>query len=52
MKKRSYICGIRRTNFTNTHIVIASGRRKARWIYVNLYAPPCTRYSETAAYEE
>lgn len=50
MKLKSYTVGIKGTNLTCAATVVARGKRAARWTYVNLYAPPCTKYSQTAAY--
>lgn len=48
--KNTYTVGIRGVNMTHAKQVVARGKRAARWIYVNLYAPPCTRYSDTIAH--
>lgn len=50
-KEQAYVVGIGTTNWHHEREVIAKGRRSARWLYVNLYAPPGTKYSDTHAIE-
>jgi hypothetical protein len=45
--KKKYIVGIGSTQPYRCETIFAKSARAARWLYVNLYAPPCTRYMDT-----
>lgn len=45
--KKKYTVGIGSVQPHHIETVFAKTARAARWLYINLYAPPCTRYHET-----
>ena len=47
MKKKSYMVGTGTVQQINSREIFATTAREARWLYVNLYAFPGTRYSDT-----
>jgi hypothetical protein len=47
MKNKSYMVGTGTVQQINSKEIFARSAREARWLYVNLYAFPGTRYSDT-----
>jgi hypothetical protein len=45
--KKTYTVGIGSVQPYLCKEIMAETARKARWLYVNLYAPPGTKYSDT-----
>lgn len=47
MKTKRYTVGIGSIQPYMTKDIYTTGARRARWAYVNLYAPPGTKYYDT-----
>ena len=47
---REYVVGIGNVNFTHSHIISAPDKRVAKSTFLDLYAPPGTRYGQVRAF--